>query len=364
MMRPIPLILSVCGGVLLLFTVLMWMQEGDEPQLTVKKSSENILKTHQVVKTTPIKPKPNAHMSEDFKQSIRGISQSFANQSRFPATSMPIASEEALQKYIPNQTVGASLPYEGPDGESLRFGLRTDKFRYFEDEVIEIFVNLIGSNDLIDADIVVSVVADREELYRVAHGPLSLGAFKAQINTKEINTDNWPKELHLQAVAIINGETMQVVETIRFEKQVASVKSVGKGTVEDDYLVIPVAIETKLKGYFRVTAVLFSEKSGKPLVHLEGKSKISINNDTVNLKAQLRSLQVSDDEGPYELQHLWLEKMPGPPDYEMAYGVAAEDSYPVGKHSFDEYADSDFEDPAAQRSLEFLQKIGGETHQE
>jgi len=364
MMRPIPLIVSVCVGVFICFSMLMWMQQDSNPELVVQTTPVNSLKPQKVLKSILPKPDAIAPMTDDFKQSIKGIAKSFASQSRFPATSMPIQSEEALQKYIPNQTVGASLPYEGPDGESLRFSLRTDKFRYFEDETIEIFVGLLGGNEPIEADIVVSVVADREELYRVAHGPLSLGAFKAAINTQEINTDNWPKELHLQAVAMINGETMQVVETIRFEAQIATVKTVGKGTVEDDYLVIPVAIDTDAKGYFRVTAVLFSEITGKPLVHLEGKSKISINNDTVNLKAQLRALQVSDDEGPYQLKHLWLEKMPGPPDYEMAYGVADEDAYPVAKHSFDEYADSDFEDPAAQRSLEFLQKIGGDTHQD
>ncbi len=362
MMRPIPLIICVCVGALLCFSILMWIQQ-DSHELIVKNTPEKNLKAHKVVKTFSPRPEAVTPMTEDFKQSIKGIAKSFASQSRFPATSMPIQSEEALQKYIPNQTVGASLPYEGPDGESLRFSLRTDKFRYFENETIEIFVGLIGGNEPIEADIVVSVVADRKELYRVAHGVLSYGTFKAVINTLEVNTDSWPKELHLQAVAIINGETMQVVETIRFEAQIASVKSVGKGSIDDDYLVIPVDIKTESKGYFRVTGVLFSEKTGKPLVHLEGKSKISINNDTVNLKAQLRSLQVSEDEGPYQLKHLWLEKMPGPPDYEMAYGVADEDAYPVDKHSFDEYADNDFEDPAAQRSLEFLQKIGGDTHQ-
>jgi len=276
---------------------------------------------------------------------------------------MPIQNEEALQKYIPNQSMGASLPFEGPNGEALRFGLRTNKYRYFEDESIEISVSLMGDNALVDAEIVVSILADRKELHRVASGSLSMGSFKTVLDTKEVNTGSWPKELHLQAVAVINGETMQVVETFRYEPQIASVKSVGKGTVEDDYLVIPVAIDTDARGYFRITGVLFSEGTDKPLVHLEGKSKITINNDTVELKAQLRSLQVSEDEGPYQLKHLWLEKMPGPPDYETAYGVADEDAYPIGEHSFDEYADTDYEDPAAKRSLEFLNKIGGATEE-
>mgnify|MGYP000054435083 CR=1 FL=1 len=362
MMRPIPLLLTICGGALLFYSVLMWLQEDTAPEMAEQATSEEMPKVVEIEMLKAVKPAPKVLLNEDFKQSVRGIAQSFAQQSRFPATSMPIENEGALQKYIPNQTVGASLPFEGPDGEALRFGLRTNKFRYFEDEVIEIYVSLVGDSSDIDAEITVSVLADRKEIYRVANGSLNLGSFKAVINTKDVNTSSWPKELHLQAVAVINGQTMQVVETIKFEPQIASVKSVGKGTVEDDYLVIPVAIDTDAKGYFRVTGVLFSEATDKPLVHLEGKAKININNDTVDLKAQLRALQVNDDEGPYLLKHLWLEKMPGPPDYETAYGVGDEESYAIDDHSFEEYSDTDFEDPAAKRSLEFLNKIGGETH--
>ena len=361
MMRPIPLLVTVCVGAILVFSALMWMQEETLPEMAETTPPKQKAPQLEVVQIEVKKTVPDVMLNEDFKQSVKGIAKSFAQQSRFPATSMPIQSEEALQKYIPNQAMGASLPFEGPNGEALRFGLRTDKYRYFEDEVIEIHVNLMGDSELVDAEIVVSIVADRKELYRVASGPLNMGSFNAVLDTKNVNTSSWPKELHLQAVAVINGETMQVVETIRYEPQIATVKSVGKGDVEDDYLVIPVAIDTDARGYFRVTGVLFSATTDKPLVHLEGKSKITINNDTVELKAQLRSLQISEDEGPYELKHLWLEKMPGPPDYETAYGVADEESYSINEHSFEEYSDTDYEDPAAKRSLEFLNKIGGAT---
>jgi len=341
----------------------MWMQDEALPELAEIAPPEQKVSDIEVVTLDSKKPVPEIMLNKDFKQSVKGIAKSFAAQSRFPASSMPIKNEEALQKYIPNQSMGASLPYEGPNGEALRFGLRTDKYRYFEDEVIEVFVSLTGGDAVLDADIVVSIVADRKVLHQVANGPLSMGSFKAVIDTQSLNTSGWPKELHLQAVAVINGETMQIVETFRYEPQIATVESVGKGTVEDDYLVIPVAIDTDARGYFRITGVLFSEATQKPLLHLEGKSKITINNDTVELKAQLRSLQVADDEGPYQLKHLWLEKMPGPPDYETAYGVADEEAYSIDEHSFDEYSDIDYEDPAAKRSLEFLNKIGGATQE-
>ena len=335
MMRPIPLLITVCVGAIFIFSILMWMQDDPVMDLVDKNTQKRAAPEVEVVMTQTVKPKADVLLNDDFKESVKGIAKSFAQQSRFPASSMPIQDEGALQKYIPNQAVGASLPFEGPNGEALRFGLRTNKYRYFEDEAIEIFVNLVGDSELVDAQIVISIVADRKEIHRVATGPLIMGSFKAVLDTQSVNTSSWPKELHLQAIALINGETMQVVETIRYEPQIASVKSVGKGSVEDDYLVIPVAIDTDARGYFRVTGVLFSESTDKPLIHLEGKSKITINNDTVELKAQLRSLQVGEDEGPYQLKHLWLEKMPGPPDYETAYGVADEESYPVDQHSFD-----------------------------
>ncbi len=363
MMRPIPLLMTVCVGAILVFSALMWMQDEAVPELAEIAPPEQKVSEVQAMTPNSKKPIPEVMLHKDFKQSVQGIAKSFAAQSRFPATSMPIRDEEALQKYIPNQAMGASLPYEGPDGESLRFGLRTNKYRYFEDEVIEAYVSLTGGETSLDANVVISIVADRKILHQVANGPLVMGSFKAVIETKSINTSGWPKELHLQAVAQINGETMQVVETFRYEPQIATVKSVGKGTIEDDYLVIPIAIDTDARGYFRITGVLFSETTQKPLLHLEGKSKITINNDTVELKAQLRSLQVADDEGPYQLKHLWLEKMPGPPDYETAYGVADEEAYSIDDHSFDEYSDVDYEDPAAKRSLEFLNKIGGATQE-
>lgn len=358
MMRPIPLFITVCISFVILFSTLMWLQ--DAPAVKIVDIETQSPKEETILPVIPMqKTKQNVLLNEDFKQSVKGIAQSFAQQSRFPATSMPIENEDALQKYIPNQSMGASLPFEGPNGEALRLSLRTDKYRYFDDDIIKVVVKLMGDSALIDAEIIVSVLANRKVLHQVASGPLNMGAFNTVLDTSKVNTSDWPKELHLQAVALVNGETMQVVETFRYEPQIASVKSVGKGSVESDYLVIPVAIDTKEKGYFRITGILFSESTGKPLVHLEGKSKITLISNTVNLKAQLRALQVNDDEGPYLLKNIWIEKMPGAPDYETAYGVADEDAYPIGKHSFYEYSDVDYEDPAAKRSLEFLNKIGG-----
>ncbi len=211
-MRPIPLLLTVCGGALLFFTVLLSLQEDDnEPKLVKQDIQQTKQKTPEVLQLKDSQPAPKVMENKNFKNSVKGIAKSYAQQSRFPATSMPIADEEALQKYIPNQAVGASLPFEGPEGESLRFSLRTNKYRYFEDENIDIFVSLHGASSITDAQVVISLVSERKVIYSIANGPMTMGMLKATINTKDVNTADWPKELHLQAVAMVNGETMQVV---------------------------------------------------------------------------------------------------------------------------------------------------------
>lgn len=357
MMKPVPLLIVSVVSLIILFSFFSENEVVDEPvqEITQQTKAQND-SGFEFSESSKKDPLIN---NKGIQQSFRGVAKSYAAQSRFPASSMPIQDEASLQKYIPNQAVGASLPYEGPNGEAWRFGLRTDQFRYFKGEEIKIFVTLTGDNNQLDSDVTIAVVADRKVIHEVGRGSLSAGYFQASIDTDAVNTSSWPKELHIQAIAELDGEYMQVLETIRFEESIAEVEGVGKGSVDNEYLVIPVELDTDARGYFRVTAVLFSQSSNKPLVHLEGKSKITVNNDTVELKAHIDALRVSGDEGPYEIQHLYVEKMPGPPDYASAFGKTNDQVYPVSAQSFDSYADADYENPSAQRSLEFLNKMGG-----
>lgn len=371
MMRPIPFLATVSVALMAIYGVVSLFQMNP----TVKSvhfdqtaEPQNIdngdLPQSSNINTKGHTQNLEANMLQDkaFQRSVQSIAASYAKQSRFPASSMPIPDREALQKYIPNKSFGASLPYEGPNGQPWRFGLKTNKFRYFHGEQIEIFVQLQGDSQQVNANVSVSVLANREVIHEAGKGVLSNGQFITQIDTGKVDTKNWPSEIQVMAIAEMNGETMQVVETIRYDVSIADVKSVGEGTVENEYLVIPVSIDTEKTGYFRITGVLFGAESDKPLISLEGKSKVQGDNNTIQLKAHRDALFVGGEEGPYVLKHLWVEKMPGPPDFSAAFGQSHESSYPISKHSFDEYSAASYEDPSAERSLEFLNKVSGEVH--
>ena len=244
-------------------------------------------------------------------------------------------------------------------GEVIRFGIKTKKYRYFSGEMIDIQVFLTGQVDSPDTQLSVYLVGNKKILHSLEPKSLGQSSTALKVNTNEINTDAWPREIQIQAVLDASGERLQVIETIRLEDSIASVESVESSFVDDDYLVIPVEIDTDEKGYFRLTGVLYSQTTNKPLVHLEGKAKLSINNDVIKLKAQYQSLQVNQDEGPYLLKNLWIEKMPSAPDYQAKFGSTNNNEYPINKHSFEEYSDSDYINNQAHLSLQFLQKIGG-----
>ena len=361
-MKPVPLLMVSALVLVLLFGFLGRTNQDANPdshanepqQADVRQERSNIHNNDgQAHKTA------SPFQQQGIQEAIRGVAKNYAAQSRFPASSMPIPDEASLQKYIPNQAAGASLPYEGPNGDAWRFGLRTDHYRYFKGDGIQFYVTLTGGSEIPSANVRVLLVSNKRVIHEVAAGPLVAGSFQAGLDTQQVNTRSWPNELHVQAIADVAGQTLQVIETIRFEESIADVKSVGHGDVEGENLVIPVTLDTQAEGYFRVTAVLFSATTQKPLVHLEGKARLNVNNDTVSLKAHADALQVSGDEGPYQLQHVYVEKMPGPPDYASAYGKSSDAVYPIAAQSFEQYADVRHEDPSAQRSLEFLNKMGG-----
>ncbi len=359
-MKPIPFLLASAVVLVVLFGFLSGHQNDGDVLNTQNQISQTQQRTQTDLANVQKKSEPVSPLEQKgIQEAIRGVAKSYAAQTRFPASSMPIPDEESLQKYIPNQASGASLPYEGPDGEQWRFGLRTDHFRYFKGDTINFYVTLTGATEMPTAQLRLFLVSNKTIIHEVASGAFVAGSFQASVDTNRVNTSSWPKELHVQAVADLGGQTMQVVETIRFEESIAEIKSVGSGEVENQYLVIPVALDTEAQGYFRVTGVLFSQKTQKPLVHLEGKAKLSINNATVELKAHADALQVSGDEGPYELRHVYVEKMPGPPDYASAYGKNSDEVFSISSQSFEMYSDVRHEDPSAQRSLEFLNKMGG-----
>lgn len=355
-MKPLPFAITVFLSFGLIVSFLM---EGDEDiSKPIDDSAKKIVKSQNHPNT---KSSVNKALLGDsnFKNSVKGVATSFAQQSRFPSTSMPIENEVVLQKYIPNQPVGASLPFENEQGEVVRFGLKTDKYRYFLGDVIDMRVFVTGDVDYEGAQLNVYLVGNKNILHSLDPTQLSKGATALQVNTGELNTGSWPDEIQVQAVLDLSGERLQVIETIRLDESIATVETVKDSFVEGDSLIIPVEIDTEEKGYFRLTAVLYSKGTDKPLVHLEGKAKLSINNDIIKLKAQYQSLQVSQDEGPYLLRNLWIEKMPSAPDYQAKFGGTNNSEYVIDKHRFEEYSDSDYVNNQAQLSLQFLQKIGG-----
>lgn len=299
-------------------------------------------------------PAPEQQIANEFAR----VADAYEAGSRYPAYSFPI-SEEHLDDYEYNQYSPVVTPVSD-GGDTARLSVKLEQLHFEKGEPI-LGTATVSGNAASDLTVNQVSVMDPsgQSLYRQSISTGNNGEYELVIRPSESDASEWPVELMVMVSGSFRGRDVDAVAPLRYTDPVGEVSSVGNARVEGAHLIIPVEVDVDSEGDYAISGNLYSD-DGQPLVHIEHEARLSGFDNSTKLRIHRQALEAKGDEGPYELGDLRLRKLSARPGDRTSYGPRLEERFSVEGASFDEYSDTNYEDPMREARLEFLRRAAEE----
>ncbi|MCW8329895.1 hypothetical protein MD588_13880 [Photobacterium sp. SDRW27] len=346
-------ILAVVAGTAALSTVLVTQQNepSEQVQEADVKAVKPVLVEPKMMPERPLEKEINHSdlpdgmkvvdepKREPLAQQLEVISQAYAAEIKYPPYSKPIT-ENNLSYLEPNYYSAVDVPVlDGSETASLSL----EKYRYLYPETVTVSLN---------SRLAVSNI--KFEFYE----PTTQQVLTTkQTDTKSITVkpeESWPQEIRVKATTDFEQGTDVLTADFTFFVPTAYLVSVGAPSSEGADMVLPLNLDIKQAGIYRVRANLFTLE-GRAVAALNSKAKLGDGEQVMNLK--VHSSVLAGTEGDYQLKHWVIEKMSGFPGEKACYGTSPYDTIslePFDLHtlSYEPYTPS----PEEQQKLEFLRQ--------
>ncbi|MDW7550139.1 hypothetical protein HUZ36_12955 [Pseudoalteromonas sp. McH1-7] len=187
---------------------------------------------------------------------------------------------------------------------------------------------------------------------------------KAEVWQGEIaGQADWPPELNIQVRANpTNAKPVALTANARYYQPSATLLTIAQPYPHKSDLVIPLQLEVKQSGSYRIRANLFTP-DGTPVSHLVEKQKLSEGKQVFHLKAHHSVLEpFSAKSGPsrFTLKTFVIEKMSPMPGKRAQFGDSKVSEYEITDFYFDALERQPYQPSAAeQQRLSYLQKMAG-----
>jgi len=372
---------SLSTFVALLFV--FFIQKSDDSSLTnqtilpeLKQKSEPTLVSSQQAKTEfDFKAKKraipiaealeknyleNPFSGQETKARLAQISDGFAEDIQYPTTSKPIRDDVALQKYRPNQSIASSVAISPKQKDSPQISIKSSKHQYFVGETITAIAQVQGLAAKQNISILGKLIQNGQQIASAKVSPFPQDPHQFELRFEslgdiEIDSTNLARVV---ASFQFDNEHYEIGTAVNYVNAVASVDHVAVAQVENEYLSIPVYINTTVPGYHQVSAILYKADSNQALLSLSAEKELLTNYDAIPLKAHIAALKAMGHQGPYILKDLTLTRMPSKPTFTTEYGTVSQESFDIEGFPFSDYQDLPYVDEQAQARLEFLTQLG------
>lgn len=334
--------------------------------------AEEVITSSKTVNDEPVyNEDSNPFEGQEVKARLQQVAEQFAEEILYPTFSKPIRNNVELIKYQPNRSVSSSMPINVEDSnaeafeEGPRIALKTSKFRYYSGEPIFAEAQLSGltSNSLVSLS--ANVMIDRKVIASALEISQIASAEDSNSHQYELRFDDLSKyssgslgDMNVVAEFKINGQSHFISSLIRYPKIVATLKHVGEAEVNEEYLKIPMHIQTSAPGIFSISGNLYASDTGTPLIHLNEIKELTSESGLIELRAHIVTLKKMGHEGPYELKDVSLSRGPSAPNFTLEQGLVPAESYDITGFAFSDYQDVSYVDERAQARLEFLMQLG------
>ncbi len=267
---------------------------------------------------------------------------------RFPNYSVPITrgQTDLLQ---PLQVLPVQLNL-GPDADSTAY-LAPDQYIFFHGDSLTATLKTSGPTKA--THVRIELVENNNSIARF-HVKEKDQTFTASL---EHSSSQWPVNLHIRAQFKFGEHgDLSILSPIKYSPDNGSITSVGESYIDGANLAIPVTLDIKQAGRYRL-AVNFFDETGSPLAHLNAKQNLNIGSNQWILNVHSEVLRAAAQPGPYYVDTWTLTKLPERPGIKTSYGSSAVGKVVVKGFPLEEYDDTPWEDPKDKARLEFLKKL-------
>ncbi len=288
------------------------------------------------------------YQQEELQQSFSLLSQAYAAELSYPSYSRPLTSADH-QLLNPNHFDTVALPLEA--GASASLVLPKYRFSYPEAVVFKLVMAGLSPQH------VKAELREQQSGKVLAQADLTAGADATEWAHQFDATESWDGAMELVVLFEAEGKTQQLQTGLDYSYPVATITGIGSSSSRGADLVIPVNLDVKKAGMYRLRANLFTENK-QPLAVLTAEEHLTEGSATLDLKAFKQVLQ--QQAGPYWLGTFVLELRSGMPGEPNRYGDSKEPGFMVDAINFGQLSDEPFvvSDEEKQR-LQFLQQIAG-----
>lgn len=268
------------------------------------------------------------------------LSKDYAAEVAYPAYSQPLSASDV--SYLePNYFSVVDVPIL--DG-SHTASLSLDKYRFYFPEPVTVRLD----TDLTVDNVVLELFepTTREQLVIVR---------SQEVNVIFVPKESWPQEIRVKATVSFAEGTDILTADFSFFVPVAYVESVSSPYPVNADMCIPLTLDVKKNGIYRVRANLFTT-DGQAVAVLTNKEKLGQGEATLDLKAHKSVLAGRD--GAFELRNIQVEKMSSYPGEKTSYGVSQFKVLPIEYFDVSTLSDEKHQPSAEeQQRLEFLQEV-------
>jgi hypothetical protein len=313
----------------------------------------------------------NPFEGKEVKYRFQQVAAQFAEDIKYPIFSMPIRGENELRKYLPNRSISSSTPINLNDANAQpleggpRISLKTSKFRYYKGEEILAKADITGLEIGSSISVSALVMVDKKVIARaskVTRSESTTDQNGLQYNIRFNDLSNIASgilgDMTVVAEFNIDGQLYGISSLVRYPNTVATLDHVGTAEVQEEYLQIPMYINTSAPGLHAISGNLYDAESGTPLAHLNAIEELTSASGVILLKAHIVTLKKMGYEGPYELKDVSLSRGPSAPKYVLEQGLVEVASFSISGFPFSEYEDIPYVDERAQARLNFLTQLG------
>ena len=312
-----------------------------EPQAVAPAAPE------QAIAAEPRQITVTEKVPEPVTQSFKLLASAYAAELELPPYSRPLTidDEHLLQ---PNRYIPQSVPLHGGASATIV----VPKFRFSYPDAIPVTLQISG---LTVSD--VSVQLRHESSSDTVANEDMRGTPQSFSATLEPEQD-WNGAFEISVSFSANGTTQVLKTGIEYHNPVATVTGVADSLGVASDMQIPVQLEVKQAGFYRLRANLYTEQR-QPLALLTATEKLGTGQQEITLRAFKAVLR--NNSGPYILGSFVLEKRPAVPGELSQYGDSEKAEYRLDHFSLSQLSDEPWQpDEQEMQRLQFLQQMAGQ----
>lgn len=277
-------------------------------------------------------------------ESFTLLASAYAAELAMPPYSRPVTLDDN-QLLNPNQYLVQTVPLQG--GASAAIVLEKYRFSYPESVTVSLDVSGLAVSD-------VSVQLQHELSGQVTATEQMQSSQQGYSVTLE-PAEDWHGAFEVQVSFSANGTTQVLKTGIEYYNPVATIVGIADSLGVGSDMQIPVQLEVKQAGYYRLRAVLYTEQL-QPLALLTATEQLGRGSAKLTLRAFKAVLR--NNSGPYVLGSLLLEKRPAVPGELSQYGDSKQPQYPLEAFALSQLSDEPWQpDEQELQRLQFLKQM-------